>query len=133
MINDTCGHSVGDDVLQVIAQRLQDYVPASDVVARIGGDEFLVLSFTNNTSTIEAMVEALDEQLRQPIVVAGGEVLHITIAVGISYTHTPWLQLADLLRDSDRDMYRAKSAMRSNLEDRDQVPEFVADIDRSAA
>ena len=54
------------------------------------------------------MVEALDEQLRQPVVVAGGEVLHITIAVGISYTKAPWLQLADLLRDSDRDMYRSR-------------------------
>ena len=86
------------------------------------------------------MVEALDEQLRQPVVVAGGEVLHITIAVGISYTRAPWLQLADLLRDSDRDMYRSKSAMyrsksamRSSGEDRDQTPKVLADIDRSAA
>ena len=61
------------------------------------------------------------------------EVLHITIAVGISYTNAGRLQLADLLRDSDRDMYRSKSAMRSSSEDLDQAPEFVADIDRSAA
>ena len=132
-INDTCGHSVGDEVLQVIAQRLRDNVPESDVVARIGGDEFLVLSFTNDTGTIEAMVDALDEQLRQPVVVEGGEALHLTLAVGISYANTPWLQLTDLLRDSDQDMYRSKSAMRSSSEDRDQAPEFVADIDRSAA
>ena len=131
-INDTCGHSVGDEVLQVIAQRLRDNVPESDVVARIGGDEFLVLSFTNDTGTIEAMVDALDQQLRQPVVVEGGEVLHLTLAVGISYANTPWLQLTDLLRDSDRDMYRSKSAMRSS-QDRVEAPKFVADIDRSAA
>ncbi len=132
-INDTFGHSAGDEVLRMIAQRLRDTVPTRDVVARIGGDEFLVLSFTDERFAIDAIVQDVNEQLQQPIVVAGGQVLHITIAVGISYTDAPWLQLAELVRDSDRDMYRTKRTMQSGKNGADITSTVDVDLDRFAA
>lgn len=123
-INDTYGHSVGDEVLRTVAGRLRTTVSISDAVARIGGDEFLVLAFTNDTSVIEASVQNINEQLEKPFAI-GGKALGLSIAVGTSYTDAPWLELAGLLQDSDRAMYRSKRDMQRNAVD--------ADLDRFAA
>ena len=132
-INDTFGHSGGDEVLRVVAQRLRDTVPTGDVVARIGGDEFLVLTFADETSAVKALLQDINERIEQPIAVAVDEVVHITVASGISYTSAPLLELAGLLRDSDSAMYRSKRAIQSNETALGQTSEFDADLDRSAA
>ncbi len=107
-INDTYGHDVGDEILQVVAQRLRGAVSVDDVVARLGGDEFLVVMFKDDESAIDAVVERLSRRLQEPVSVSGGQVLDISAAVGRSYTGGPVLKLDDLLRDSDQAMYRHK-------------------------
>ena len=127
-INDTYGHTAGDEVLRVIAQRLRETVPARDVVARVGGDEFLVLSFSDDEGSIEAIVRNVQEQMQQPIVVALGNALHVSIAAGVAYSKAPTVEVAELLRESDRAMYRAKRATQNEQTGVDQ-----ADLDRFAA
>lgn len=114
-INDTYGHDVGDEILQIVAQRLRGAVPASDVVARLGGDEFLVLVFRDDPSAIDAVVERLCQRLQHPVVVSGGHILNISAAVGQSFTNGPVLKLDGLLRDSDHAMYRSKRCLEPEL------------------
>jgi len=112
-INDTYGHSVGDEVLKIVAQRLRSSVSANDLVARLGGDEFLVLIFGEEASAVESInrvVDRLSQRLNQPFGLSGGLVLDVSAAVGHSHTNAPVLVLDDLLRDSDEAMYVAKES-----------------------
>ena len=74
-INDTYGHNIGDEILQVVAQRLRSAVSSDDVVARLGGDEFVVLIFRDGRNAIDVVVERLYQRLRQPVGVSGGHLL----------------------------------------------------------
>lgn len=109
-INDTYGHDVGDEILQVVAQRLRGAVSAKDVVARLGGDEFMVVIFEHEASAVKVVVDRLRRRLEEPVTVTGGQVLHISAAIGTSSTSAPVLKLDDLMRDSDQAMYRAKES-----------------------
>ena len=120
LINDTYGHGVGDEILQVVAQRLRGGVSANDVVARLGGDEFMVLIFEDDAKAIDAVVERLSQRLQQPVAVSSGHVLDISAAVGQSSTSASVLKLDDLMRDSDHAMYQAKGSVA-----RPAVPAFA--------
>ena len=120
-INDTHGHDAGDEILQTTASRLRGSVSASDVVARLGGDEFLVLVFSDDLHTIDTVVDRICERLQEPISLSGGQVLSISAAVGGASTSGEILELDDLLRDSDRAMYRAKVGPV-----RVEIPEFAS-------
>ena len=111
-INDTYGHDVGDEILQIVAWRLRSAVSAKDIVARLGGDEFLVLILGEQANAIEEVAERLSQRLQQPASVSDGSVLDVSVAIGFSKTNAPVLKLDDLLRDSDKAMYQAKSDSR---------------------
>lgn len=119
-INDTYGHLVGDEILQVVSQRLRGAVAATDVVVRLGGDEFLVLIFSDQDSTIDAAIERLSQRLQEPVSVSSGLMLNISAAVGHSSTSEPVLILDDLLRDSDQAMYQSKGSF-----ERTPEPDFA--------
>jgi len=103
-INDQYGHSVGDDVLAVLGERLKHVIRAGDSVARLGGDEFVVL-LTSVAEPAEAAIvaERLLEQITKPIDVAGRQ-LALTASVGIAVGGNS----AELLKQADAAMYRAK-------------------------
>ena len=107
-INDTYGHGVGDEILQVVAERLRAAVSANDVVARLGGDEFLVLIFGEQAYAVNAVAERLSKQIQQPVLVSGGHILDVSAAVGQSFTSARVLKLGDLIKDSDQAMYQEK-------------------------
>jgi diguanylate cyclase (GGDEF)-like protein/PAS domain S-box-containing protein len=104
-INDQHGHSVGDEVLSTLGERLKSVIRAGDSVARLGGDEFAVL-LTSVREPAEAAVvaERLLEQITAPIDVAGR---HLTLgaSVGIALGSVG----AELLKQADAAMYRAKA------------------------
>jgi len=110
-INDTYGHTVGDEILQIVAQRLRAGVAASDIVARLGGDEFLVLIFTDEMDNIDSIIDRLSEQIQQPAKVSGELELEISAAVGYSQCLSAQLKLDELLRDSDHAMYHVKGSL----------------------
>ena len=103
-VNDQYGHSVGDEVLAVLGDRLKQVIRAGDSVARLGGDEFVVL-LTSVVEPAEAAIvaERLLEQLTRPIDVAGRQ-LSLTASVGIAVGRNA----AELLKQADAAMYRAK-------------------------
>ena len=103
-INDQYGHSVGDEVLSVLGERMKSVIRAGDSVARLGGDEFAVL-LTSVQEPAEAAIvaERLVERITAPIDVAGRHLL-VTASVGIALGSSG----AELLKQADAAMYRAK-------------------------
>jgi diguanylate cyclase (GGDEF)-like protein/PAS domain S-box-containing protein len=104
-INDQYGHSVGDEVLAALGNRLKNVIRAGDSVARIGGDEFAVLLTSVNEPAEAAVVaERVLEQITAPIDAAGRH-LSLTASIGIALGGCS----AELLKQADAAMYRAKA------------------------
>ena len=81
-----------------------------DAVVRLGGDEFFVLLLEPENGVLEAVVKRVQDRLGDPVKLATGQPLTISAAVGQASTNSGVLSIADLLRDGDRSMYRAKHA-----------------------
>jgi diguanylate cyclase (GGDEF)-like protein len=113
-INDTLGHQVGDELLQKVAMRLRECVRSSDLVARIGGDEFVVVLPEIETPLTAARVASkIQSQLADNYRI-GDHVLYATPSIGISLFPIDGSDPGDLLRNADTAMYHAKSAGRNN-------------------
>jgi diguanylate cyclase (GGDEF)-like protein len=111
-INDNFGHVVGDQVLKMVAQQLQQSVRAADTVGRIGGDEFVVLLAQLSASeAILALAEKLRLSLKRPFVV-DGHTLSISCCVGVAVYPQNGADAVSLTKSADDAMYRAKEAGR---------------------
>lgn len=115
-LNDTLSHRAGDEVLTGVAERLRGAVRPQDTVARLGGDEFVVIAEGVTTPAEAAELgERLCASLRAPFRVQGRDV-GLSLSVGVSVTTDPQTSSADLLRQADLAMYRAKDAGRNRVE-----------------
>lgn len=110
LINDTMGHSVGDEILRAIALRLSNSLRPSDTVARVGGDEFVILCDDLDSGVAAmAMAERLIREVEAPILIEDREVV-VTASLGVVINEDEAQTSEVLLRDSDIAMYRAKSS-----------------------
>ncbi len=108
LVNDSLGHDAGDQLLKLAAGRLASCLRASDTVARIGGDEFvLVLHFTAGDGMVGQHIQRLLSAIAQPFIVNGREVF-VTCSVGVSVYPQDGRDGDTLLRNADAAMYRAK-------------------------
>jgi diguanylate cyclase (GGDEF)-like protein/PAS domain S-box-containing protein len=127
-INDALGHGVGDEFLRGVARRIAASVRSVDLVARPGGDEFVVLlRGLDDPSDAVRLAERLVMQSREPITVGGTE-LYATASVGIALTVPgvdPVRRAIDLIREADTAMYAAK------VSGRDRVARFTDDLRRT--
>ena len=115
-INDSLGHSVGDGLLQRVAERLTDCVREGDTVARLGGDEFLVMLPELTRSPDAAVVaDKIITAMRAQVVVDGHE-LTITASIGISIYPHDGADVATLIKNADAAMYHAKERGRNNYQ-----------------
>jgi diguanylate cyclase (GGDEF)-like protein/PAS domain S-box-containing protein len=113
LINDTLGHSVGDEFLVAVAQRIQKQVRPADTVGRLGGDEFAILIEDLEGEHLAVfMAERLQEALRKPYSVGGTEV-NSSASIGITFSSIGYESPGDVLRDADIAMYRAKAGGRA--------------------
>ena len=115
-VNDTLGHDAGDRLLRSVAARLSATLREADTIARIGGDEFVVLVEGGSpTGSPEFVAERLLEVLREPFEIddAPRGTLRITASIGIAYGATS--PAGDLLRDADIALYEAKTAGRDRF------------------
>ncbi|MEO1060150.1 MAG: GGDEF domain-containing protein [Actinomycetota bacterium] len=106
-INDAHGHQVGDELLRVVARRLESCVRHADVVLRVGGDEFvLLLVDATDPSQLHATAVRALERIEEPMTIGD---LELSVGASIGVAHTPRWEGADpLLERADEAMYRAK-------------------------
>lgn len=112
-VNDTLGHPAGDQVLQVVARVLVEETRARDTVARIGGDEFvLVLEAPKDRAAVAGVARRIIARLARPIVV-DGRAAHIAASAGsVMSGDYPRPEPARMLADADAALYAAKNAGR---------------------
>lgn len=114
LVNDSLGHQAGDEVLTRVAARLRESLRGSDLLARQGGDEFLVLVTdiaADAQSHAERIARLIARVLEPPLVVSGAE-FHVTASVGISCYPRDADDAEALLTHADAAMYEVKSAGR---------------------
>ena len=108
LINDTHGHEAGDGLLKTVANRLIEQVRPGDTVARLAGDEFVVLcEQVEQPSSLSVLAERINDSLRQPIVLAS-QPLFVSASVGIAIGNGSTHSADDMLRQADTAMYAAK-------------------------
>lgn len=115
-INDRYGHELGDNILMEVARRIETALRADDTVARIGGDEFiLILNGIQNESEVRQILDRLLENMARPIEV-GRQTFQVSASVGVVVHGVDGLSDADLLlRQADQAMYIAKQSGRNCL------------------
>lgn len=108
IINDSLGHTVGDQLLVAVARRLEGCLRPGDKVARLGGDEFIILmcNITDVSHAVD-MAEHVRMELAQPFNLNGQEVF-ITASAGIAHSSIGYHKAEEMLRDADTAAYRAK-------------------------
>lgn len=112
-VNNTLGHQVGDRVLRDTADCLLSVVRDTDVVARFGGDEFLILMPETAESSVQAAIDRLQLELAILLV---GENCSLSFSAGVVTFNEPPEKANDLLRHADKLMYDAKSAGKNTIE-----------------
>ena len=116
-INDSFGHSAGDQVLRTAAARMQAEVRAGDVVARLGGDEFVVLlEPLDEQASAVAVADRLVAAVSRPMELAGGRTVGIGASIGVALSQDGLTDPEVLLHESDVAVYRAKSTGRGHTE-----------------
>ena len=110
LINDSLGHTVGDELLIALARRLKNEMRPTELVARLGGDEFTVLiPGVESLEQVLGIVNRLQASLTQPFRVHDYS-LHVSASIGVVYDIRAYATAEEVLRDADIAMYRAKNA-----------------------
>lgn len=125
-VNDTHGHAIGDELLKVVAQRLTASLRSSDIAARQGGDEFVILlPEISGSRTAERVADKLIETVNQPIDL-NGHALHVGVSIGLALYPHHGTTVDTLQRHADTAMYTAKHAGRN------QWAAFAPDMEPAA-
>jgi diguanylate cyclase (GGDEF)-like protein len=112
-INDSLGHASGDEVLRIVAERLTSAAPHGATVARLSGDEFVVLDPTIESPEMATdLADQLLSVFREPLALSQGDVF-VTASIGVASITTLGARPEDMLRHADTAMYRAKDAGRN--------------------
>ncbi len=116
-INDSRGHSVGDKILVLVGRRLQLALRKSDLLARIGGDEFcILLSTITEEHDVEHVVDKIQESMKSPLNM-DGEMFQVSVSIGVATYPTNGDTIETLMQGADSQMYRNKRRTGSNFED----------------
>jgi diguanylate cyclase (GGDEF)-like protein len=108
-VNDSLGHSIGDQLLIAMARRLESCIREVDLVARLGGDEFaILLDGIPNANEATNMARRIQQKLSAHFNLSGHEVF-TTTSIGIAISSTGYDHPENMLRDADTAMYRAKA------------------------
>jgi diguanylate cyclase (GGDEF)-like protein len=108
LVNDSYGHSVGDEILVALASRLTGILRASDIVARLGGDEFVVAVDVDDFATLSQLIERLFAAMLEPVELRGFT-FALRLSVGVAIYPDDAIDGESLLRQADAAMYSAKA------------------------
>ena len=116
VVNDSVGHLVGDELLKVAARRISACIEPSDLVSRLGGDEFSILIKSSQCATDVILVaDRIISAFDAPIRILGKE-LFTSVSIGIAIVDGRYRNPEELLRDADVAMYRAKAKGRKRYD-----------------
>lgn len=116
VVNDSLGHVAGDDLLKMVTERLLSRLRASDILARMGGDEFVLLvEEYQHRDELEVLARKLIAEMNQPFYLAGEQEVNVGGSVGIACFPEDALNSEDLLVRADAAMYKAKQAGGASL------------------
>jgi diguanylate cyclase (GGDEF)-like protein len=116
VVNDSLGHSVGDQLLVLVAQRLRETLRSSDTVARFGGDEFAVLlDDLTDEGAAHMLAGKIQAEIARPFILNEREVF-ISASIGIATDTIKYDRAEDMLRDADLAMYQAKALGKARSE-----------------
>ncbi len=110
-VNDTLGHISGDRLLREAAQRLSEATGPTDIVARTGGDEFIILT-SGSRQSVTRLLDRTMHAFSEPFVI-GAQSLYCTISIGVTRAPDDGSDAEELLRNADTAMYAAKAAGRN--------------------
>lgn len=109
-VNDTLGHDYGDILLKQVSMRLNSTIELNDLLARTGGDEFLILkSSYNSVDELDEYANKLVQVIREPYNL-DGETANVSLSVGIALFPRDGLTTSELIKNSDIAMYNAKTS-----------------------
>ena len=113
-INDTLGHTAGDKVLRLVAERIRSAVRAADLVARLGGDEFAVLVSASSANEAAGLVGRILEIVQRTYLVEG-HLVNVGASLGVAVAPDDGTTCEDLMRRADLALYRSKSSGRATF------------------
>ena len=115
-INDSFGHGVGDEVLIKFYQECKDAVRSADVVARIGGEEFVIVLPKTNEKHAFKFAERLRKKIQQLGILVGDNTIKVTVSIGVSQWQNESFSCAeDFVADADISLYKAKNLGRNRV------------------
>jgi diguanylate cyclase (GGDEF)-like protein/PAS domain S-box-containing protein len=115
-VNDSLGHAAGDELLRAVADRLSECLREVDMIARHGGDEFVVLlEDIEKQEEVEQVMDRMREVLAEPLAIEGQEV-NVTSSIGVALYPRDGEAASALLRKADLAMYRAKELGRNTVQ-----------------
>lgn len=113
-INDTLGHNVGDKLLQEVSKRIKENIRTEDIIARIGGDEFIIVFTDIRELDLSATVHKILELLHQPWYISD-TVLNVYASIGVAVFPQDGDTCVELMKNADIAMYRSKEIGRDNF------------------
>lgn len=115
-INDSLGHPCGDELLILVARRLETCIRQTDMVARFGGDEFAILvDAIHDASDVVRVAEKVQRVISAPFKLAAHEAI-TTASIGVALSTSVYAEAEDIIRDADTAMYRAKDRGKARYE-----------------
>jgi diguanylate cyclase (GGDEF)-like protein len=126
-VNDSLGHPVGDTLLQAVATRITAIIDHKGTVARVGGDEFVILLLNTTSEDVGALARALVDAIGKPFLIDGHQIA-IGSSIGIALASEVGADPDNLLKSADLALYRAKADGRGNY--RFFEPDMVVQLQR---
>lgn len=115
-VNDTYGHTTGDQVLRFVASELRDHIRQPDEVGRYGGEEFLVILPSSTSHAAAEQAARLCKQVRSTPIAFGSNEVHMTVSIGIAQYKIREENWEELLNRADQALYQAKHNGRDRWE-----------------
>jgi diguanylate cyclase (GGDEF)-like protein/PAS domain S-box-containing protein len=115
VVNDTCGHTAGDDLLRAIAGEINNCVRDTDTVARLGGDEFGILLRGCNVGNAQEIAESIRAAVEKFRFIWDGKVFRVGASIGVVPITLDWCDLTKVLTAADTAMYVAKESGRNRV------------------
>lgn len=109
-INDTYGHEVGDQLLQIIVLRIDGVLRGTDLLCRLGGDEFVILTANINQSIVNKITDRIKSALEKPMILEQ-HIINVSASIGSYYTtEVVDANLDEMIKEADRAMYKVKKS-----------------------